>query len=62
MYNSSMNVVINGPERAIKAGTWAEQNLKHRWGLDVKEPFSNEFCFTFSNPQEASLFALKWVQ
>ena len=58
----SMNTVtITGPERAIQAGTWAEQNIKHKWGLDVLDgPFSNIYRFTFTNEKDATYFALKW--
>lgn len=62
MYNSNMtNVIIEGPERAIEAGTWAEKNIKSGWDLDISvSPFSNLYNFQFRDPKEAVLFSLKW--
>lgn len=63
MYNTHMStIIIEGPERAIKAGTWAEENVKDVWNLNLTDPFSNHYHFTFSNPDEASMFALKWAR
>lgn len=63
MYNKHMStIIIEGPERAIRAGTWAENNIKDNWNLNLMDPFSNNYHFTFSNPDEASMFALKWAQ
>lgn len=55
-----MQVIITSPERAIQAGTWAQKNIKHDWEMDLPEPFGNRYCFKFSNPIDASFFALKW--
>lgn len=63
MYNDSMKIVtIEGPEQAIRAGTWAEENIKSEWELDLVEPFSKtpKYAFIFSNTKEAMHFALKW--
>lgn len=55
-------VIIEGPEQAIFAGTWAENNLKHKWSLEVQGgPFSNHYAFNFTNAQDATHFALKWL-
>lgn len=63
MYNTTMNsVIIEGPEQAIRAGTWADRNIQDGWELDMPEPFGNRYHFIFTNPADASLFALKWVQ
>ena len=64
MYNINMStVIVKGPERAIEAGTWAENNLKNEWSfnLNSSNPFSKEYEFRFSNARDATLFALKWV-
>jgi len=54
-------VIIEGPEKAIQAGSWAQDNLKNKWGLDVADgPFSNQYAFTFATAQDATHFALKW--
>jgi hypothetical protein len=54
-------VIIEGPERATQAGTWAQTNIKNKWGLDVSDgPFSNHYAFTFVSEQDATHFALKW--
>lgn len=54
-------VIIEGPEQAIFAGTWAEANIKHKWSLDIQGgPFSNVYAFNFSNAKDATHFALKW--
>lgn len=55
-------ITINGPERAIKAGTWAEKNIKGKWNLDSPDPFSGRYNFSFANKIDAAFFALKWVQ
>ena len=63
MYNNTMTtVIIEGPERAIRAGTWAEKNIKFGWNLDVSDPFSNHYNFRFTDPKEATFFSLKWKQ
>ena len=54
-------VIIEGPERATQAGTWANANTKHTWQMGITgNPFSNKYAFMFSNPQDATHFALKW--
>jgi len=53
-------IVIESPERAILAGTWAEKNIKGQWNLNLDDPFSNRYYFTFSSPKDATLFSLKW--
>lgn len=55
-------IIIEGPERAIRAGTWAEKNIKYGWNLDVLDPFSNQYNFQFTDPKEAIFFSLKWKQ
>jgi hypothetical protein len=62
-YNITMNtIIVEGPENAIRAGTWAEKNIKHKWALDVSGgPFSNSYAFTFSDAKDATHFALKWL-
>lgn len=59
------SITIEGPEQAIKAGTWAEKNLKSEWTLDYDLlVLSNRpsYKFTFSNNEDAAWFALKWQQ
>jgi hypothetical protein len=53
-------IVIESPERAILAGTWAEENIKGQWNLALTDPFSNCYYFTFSDPRDATMFSLKW--
>ena len=54
-------VIIEGPEQAIFAGTWAEENIKHKWTLDVQgTPFSNVYAFSFADARDATEFALRW--
>lgn len=55
-------VIIEGPEQAIRAGTWAEKHLAHKWSLDLVEPFSKrpKYAFNFKDAQDATHFALKW--
>jgi hypothetical protein len=54
-------IIIDGPDRAIQAGAWAQDNIKHKWGLDVSGgPFSNQYAFTFTDTKDATHFALKW--
>lgn len=56
-------IIIEGPERAIKAGTWAEKYIKDKWNLEIdSSPFSNRYHFSFSNPHDATFFALRWKQ
>jgi hypothetical protein len=57
-------IIINGPGQAIKAGNWADKNIKGNWRLDIaySNPFSNKYHFVFSNPGDATLFALKWFK
>lgn len=57
-----MQVLITSPDRAIQAGTWANNNLKHKWEISMPRPFSNDYYFEFTDEKEATLFALKWVQ
>jgi hypothetical protein len=55
-------VIIEGPEQAIFAGTWAEKNIKNSWHLSIQGgPFSNSYAFNFANAKDAVHFALKWV-
>lgn len=56
-------VTIEGAEQAIRAGTWAEKNIKSKWDIDLVEPFGKitKYAFKFSDPKEATIFALKWV-
>ena len=55
------NVIIEGPEQAIEAGTWAEKNIKCIWKLEIlTSPFSNHYNFQFANSKDATHFALKW--
>jgi len=56
------NIVITGPEQAIKAGTWAEKNIKGKWDLELVDPFSNKYHFKFSRSKDATFFALRWRQ
>ena len=65
MYNKDMNtIIIEGPERAIRAGTWADKNIKNGWELDMINPLSKfpSYAFKFANSLDASFFALKWTQ
>jgi hypothetical protein len=67
VYNIAMStVIIHGPERAVRAGTWAEKNILNKWDLDFvgSNPFSAkpEYAFKFANSKDATLFALKWVK
>lgn len=56
-------IIINGPKQAIKAGTWAEKNIKGNWQLNIdSSPFSNKYHFVFSDPKDATIFALKWFK
>ena len=62
-YNNNMTtVIIEGPEKAIFAGTWAEKNIKNNWHLDVREPFANRYHFVFSDSKDATFFSLRWKQ
>lgn len=55
-------IVIEGPEQAIRAGTWAGENIKHKWALDVSGgPFSNSYAFNFVDAKDATMFALRWL-
>lgn len=59
----NQTVTIQGPERAIKAGTWAEKNIHNKWKMDIdSSPFSNRYNFVFTNSIDASYFALRWLQ
>lgn len=63
MYNSNMSqIIIEGPEKAIIAGTWAEENITGDWRLEMNDPFSNYYHFIFSRPQDATYFSLRWKQ
>ena len=53
-------IIIETPEKAILAGTWAEEHIKGQWNLGLADPFSNYYHFTFSDPSDATLFSLKW--
>ena len=59
-------IIVKGPEQAIRAGTWAENNLKTEWSMDFAtgNPFGPrpEYAFRFANSKDAALFALKWVK
>ncbi len=62
MYNTYMkSIIIDGAERAIRAGTWAEAHLKE-WSLEMVNPLSKapQYAFSFRDPHDATLFALKW--
>jgi hypothetical protein len=55
-------VIIEGPEQATHAGTWATQHIKHKWSLDLLSPFAKNpsYAFRFSDERDATHFALKW--
>ena len=54
-------IIIKGPVKAIQAGTWAADNIKHKWAMGVDGgPFSNQYAFTFTDAKDATYFALKW--
>jgi len=59
-YNYMNSITITGPEQAILAGTWAEKNIRGDWKMNLVDPFSNQYHFIFTDPQDASHFALKW--
>lgn len=59
-------VIIQGPEQAILAGTWAEKHIKNNWDFDmiatslfIDKP---KYAFRFSNTEDATFFSLKWAQ
>lgn len=55
-------IVIEGPEQATQAGTWAKQNSKHTWGIEPHGSlFSNHYAFNFADEQDATMFALRWL-
>lgn len=58
------SITINGAEQAIRAGTWAEKNLKSQWTLEYADVLTSRpsYRFTFSDTHDASWFALKWKQ
>jgi hypothetical protein len=53
-------VIVEGPDRAIQAGTWAEQNTKGKWKFDLVDMFSSNYYFVFADAKDATHFALKW--
>lgn len=67
MYNNDMTtVIIQGPEQAILAGTWAKKHIKNNWDFDMESTtlFGNNptYAFKFSNSKDAIFFSLKWKQ
>jgi hypothetical protein len=54
-------IIIEGSDKALAAGGWAQTNIKHKWDISLDSvPFSNSYVFKFSNATDATLFALKW--
>lgn len=54
-------IVINGPEKALAAGAWANLNIKGKWDIELNTPFANKYNFVFVDKQDAVHFALKWT-
>ena len=44
-YNYMNSITIEGPEQAMRAGTWATNNIKGDWKMDLNDPFSNHYHF-----------------
>ena len=63
-YNSYMTktVTINGVDKACDAASWCKKNVHDKWDIKILESdmFSNIYTFEFTDPTEASFFALRW--
>jgi hypothetical protein len=63
MLQYGMNtVIIESADRATKAGDWLNKHTKIKWDIEMY-PFlgpNARYHFTFSNPKDATYFALKW--
>ena len=54
-------VTIEGADRALEAGTWLlTQNIDYKIDLDSGLAPNPRYLFEFSDPKDASHFALKW--
>jgi hypothetical protein len=50
--------------KTIEASDWLKNNLKmSKWGFDTEDVMSDrpKYIFSFKDPVDASLFALRWV-
>lgn len=58
----AMNIItVNGAERAMEAGAWARENIKHTWQIGLQgDPFKSSYAFIFADSKDATIFALRW--
>ena len=55
-------IIIKSADQATKAGEWLNKHTKIQWDIEMR-PFlsaNTRYYFTFSNPKDATYFALRW--
>ena len=58
------SIKINGVEKAMSAGAWCNKEFgTSGWDLNLDHILSGnpEYKFIFTDPKNATLFALRWV-
>jgi hypothetical protein len=65
LYNSNMKTVtLTDPNQALLAGAWCNDNIGNgNWDMSMRNFFgpNTRYDFTFSQPEYATVFALKWL-
>ena len=56
-------IILKSPSRATKAGNWAKRNIKSDWNINLGNWCNGNptYEFIFADPQEATIFALRWL-
>lgn len=57
------SISISGAEPAMHAAVWCRDNILNGWDIKIlsQDMFSGNYIFEFTDPTEASYFALKWI-